>query len=133
MSQRLPGYKDHGNESLLYSVSKVFSYNYYKSPFLNTTINRLTIGNNVLFIPVGAFKYSSLHGSVLIPDNVRVIGAGAFKGCGDIDSIYLGCNIESVAGNAFWGCSGIRSIQYNARNCRNAMFYGVSLNLNSNI
>ena len=101
---------------------------YYCAPFMGTRIHRLTIGDSVLSIPTGAFKYSSLNGSVSIPDNVRGIGTSAFKGCSNMDSIYLGCNIESVGENAFQGCSGIRSIRYNARNCRNAMFYGISLN-----
>ena len=104
------------------------SHNYFCAPFIGTRIHRLTIGDSVLSIPTGAFKYSSLNGSVSIPDNVRGIGTSAFKGCNNMDSIYLGCNIESVGENAFQGCSGIRSIRYNARNCRNAMFYGVSLN-----
>ena len=101
---------------------------HYCAPFISTRINKLEIGESVMSIPTGAFKDSFLSGSVLIPDNVREIGASAFKRCSNVDSIYIGCNVESVGGDAFRDCSGIRSIRYNARSCRDAMFYGVSLN-----
>ena len=76
----------------------------------NVVIPESIDGRKVTAVGDGAFKRSSVLGSVVIPSTVKTIGSSAFKNCRNLRSVTLGSGVETIGGSAFLGCSALQSI-----------------------
>ena len=90
--------------------------------FLNCdALRTLTIGNNVQTIPANSFGFTSLAGSITIPNSVTEIRRGAFMNCSNITTVTIGEGLKKAVDDTdngiFAGCTGLETINYNAINC----------------
>ena len=97
----------------------------------NSSITKITLGNEVEVINDGAFKgctgltkvefpntlkyLSGFHGctgltEITIPSSVEKIGIEAFCGCTGLTSLQIPANVKEIDNSAFAGCSGLSSI-----------------------
>ena len=76
-----------------------------ESWFCNTTIETLTLGDNVKEIGGGAFWTCYSLTTVNIPTTVTSIGDNAFQDCSALSSIEIPTSVKSIGNNAFEGCS----------------------------
>ena len=72
----------------------------------SSSIENLTIGNNVKTIPSYAFSGLSGLTSLIIPDSVTYIGERAFD-CRNLTSIVIGKSVTTIGNSAFYNCGGL--------------------------
>ncbi len=89
---------------------KEVNYNAKEFEFLSKTLEKVTLGDNVESIGVGAFEECTSLASITIPDNITSIGSSAFSGCTGLTSITIPDNVTSIGSSAFLGCTGLTSI-----------------------
>ena len=89
----------------------LFDGNYVPSIFQkNSSIEKVTMSNNVTSIGDHAFLSCSNLVSVTIPSSVTSISRGAFEGCKSLVSIDMPNSVTSIENNAFSNC-GLTSIK----------------------
>ena len=67
----------------------------------------LSIGNNVLRIPMNMFKNADFTGSLVIPNSVTTIGYYAFSDCsGFTGTLTIPNSVIEIGEHAFYNCSG---------------------------
>jgi sorbitol-specific phosphotransferase system component IIA len=80
------------------------------SPFYNSLINRIIIGNNVKKIPGYFAKGLTSLTEITIPNSVSSIGQSAFQGCTGLTEITIPSSVTSFGIYAFSGCTGLTEI-----------------------
>ncbi len=76
----------------------------------NTSLQSISLGNNVTSIGGYAFYECTSLTSVNIPNSVKTIGGSAFSECTGLTSINIGTSVTSIGYRAFFGCYGLTSI-----------------------
>ena len=61
--------------------------------------------------------------SVTIPNSVTSIGGFAFEDCSGLTSVTIGNSVTSIGSNAFRDCSGLTTLNFNAINCQDFVYY----------
>ena len=74
---------------------------YDDSPFYNSKLSKVTIGDKVAKIGDYAFYGCSNLTSITIPESVTSIGSRAFSGCSSLYSVIIGSGVLSIGSNAF--------------------------------
>ena len=67
-----------------------------------TSIQDVTIGNQVTTIGISAFKDCTNLTKVKIEDNVSTISMNAFSNCWKLDTIYIGKHVTEIQQGAFF-------------------------------
>ena len=83
---------------------------YIFSPWRDSGVKRIIIGNRVTTIGQTAFSGCSSLTSVTIPNSVTTIGDNAFNGCSSLTSVNIPNSVTTIGGWAFNGCSSITSV-----------------------
>ena len=65
-----------------------------------SSIQRVTIADNVMKIPKGLFRETTIH-EITIPESVEIIGESAFWGARLPDSFQLGKGVKKIESSAF--------------------------------
>ena len=68
--------------------------------FASVKMNSLTIEKGIEEIGKAAFRYSSMGGTIVIPEGVKTIGEEAFRSCG-LKRIELPSTLTAIGDNAF--------------------------------
>ncbi|WP_287315524.1 leucine-rich repeat domain-containing protein [Prevotella sp.] len=77
-------------------------YNYHDgSPWKNSGVKRIIIGDSVTTIGEYAFSYCRSLTSVTIPNSVTTIGRQSFSDCSSLTSVTIGNNVTRIGDNAF--------------------------------
>ena len=77
-----------------------------------TGLTSVTIGDKVESIGDSAFYGCTGLTSVEIPDSVTTIGGSAFQGCSSLTSVTIGNKVETIGGCAFGACSNLTTVNY---------------------
>ena len=85
-------------------------YDYGYSPFYNTPIKKLTIGNSVTLIGDSAFRGCRRLTSVTIPNSVTSIGDSAFESCSGLTSVTIPNSVTTISDYAFNRCDNLISV-----------------------
>ena len=100
------------------------------SPFYQTILKSVVIGNTVTSIGSLAFYGCSALTSIVIPNSVTSIGSSAFSGCSALTGELLIPNsVTSIGSSAFSGCKGLTGelvIPESLTTIGYAAFYGCS-------
>ena len=83
---------------------------YIFSPWRDSGVKRIIIGNRVTTIGQTAFSGCSSLTSVTIPNNVTTIGEDAFSNCRSLTSITIPNSVTTIGGWAFSICSSLTSV-----------------------
>ena len=93
--------KDVTIPSKITADGKDFSVKYIAdNAFYNVQMKSLTIEPGVEEIGIGAFRYSSMGGIIVIPEGVNTIGEEAFRSCG-LNRIDLPSTLTAIVDKAF--------------------------------
>ena len=118
-----------GLAEVVFNAGRVVSMDY---AFYGASVPKLTIGNNVEYIPSYAFKGCSGFECVTIPQKVKSIGYDAFAGCRDLkEVIYNAVSCEDydvtnyTGSEAFRECSSLTklTIGEGVKNIPKGLFY----------
>ena len=86
-------------------------WNYYgDSPFKDSVIKTVTIGDGITSIGDEAFAYCSGLTELTLPSSVTSIGYAAFRGCSGLTELTLPNSVTSIGWSAFWGCTGLTEL-----------------------
>jgi len=91
-------------------LGRNLSYSGSNSPFKdNTTIEDVTVGNNVTSI--GSYAFSGCTGilDIALPNSVSNIGGYAFSGCIGLTRINIPGSVKAIDTHVFSGCIGLTS------------------------
>ena len=88
-----------------------------------TGLTSVIISNSVTYIGYRAFEGCTGLTSVTIPNSVTSIGGRAFEGCTGLASITIPNSVTSIGGNVFISCSRLISVEWNAKACKDMLFY----------
>ena len=83
---------------------------YIFSPWRDSGVKRIIIGNRVTTIGQTAFSGCSSLTSVTIPNSVTTIGGWAFSICSSLTSVTIPNSVTTISDNAFMGCSSLTSV-----------------------
>ena len=83
---------------------------YISSPWLDSGVKRIILGDSVTTIGNSAFSGCSSLTSVTISNSVTTIGGYAFSGCSSLTSVTIPNSITTIGGYAFSGCSSLTSV-----------------------
>ena len=83
---------------------------YRFSPWHDSDVKRIIIGNRVTSIGNSAFSGCSSLTSVNIPNSVTTIGGWAFNGCSSLTSVTIPNSVTTIGGWAFSGCGSLTSV-----------------------
>ena len=83
---------------------------YIFSPWRDSDVKRIIIGNRVTTIGQTAFSGCSSLTSVTIPNSVTTIGGWAFSICSSLTSVTIPNSVTTIGDNAFMGCSSLTSV-----------------------
>lgn len=91
-------------------------------------LTTITIPNSVTYIGHDAFKGCSNMTSITIPNSVTSIDYNAFKDCSCLKSITIGNSVKTIGNSSFSGCKEITSliIGNNVTTISDQAFYGCS-------
>ena len=87
---------------------------YIFSPWRDSGVKRIIIGNRVTTIGQTAFSGCSSLTSVIIPNSVTTIGIEAFSGCTNLQKVYIGNSVKTIGEFAFNKCTNITQISSEA-------------------
>ena len=76
--------------------------------FSQANFTKVTIGEGVTEIGVGAFDRCSSLTNITIPDSITKIGESAFSGCSSLTSITIPDGVTEIGESAFSGCSSLQ-------------------------
>ncbi len=77
---------------------------------LNSSLKKVTLGNNITAIPDYAFDECTGLTEITIPNSVTTIGEQAFYSCTGLTEITIPDSVTSVGNNAFSYCTGLTEI-----------------------
>lgn len=108
------GKKAKGNVVLLETV-RIKGTNYKvveisSGAFSNSTINSITIPDNIEEIKSYTFSYCSLLKEVVIPTGAKSIGSHAFANCKMLESVIIPNSVTIIQDNAFAYCRSLKQI-----------------------
>ena len=83
---------------------------YIFSPWRDSDVKRIIIGNRVTTIGQTAFSGCSSLTSVTIPNSVTTIGGYAFSGCTSLTSVTIPNSVTTIGEAAFSNCSSLTSV-----------------------
>ena len=83
---------------------------YIFSPWRDSDVKRIIIGNRVTTIGQTAFSGCSSLTSVTIPNSVTKIGQAAFDGCRSLTSVTIPNSVTKISDNTFSDCSSLTSV-----------------------
>ena len=83
---------------------------YRFSPWHDSGVKRIIIGNRVTSIGKSAFSYCGDLTSVTIPNSVTTIGNSAFSYCGDLTSVTIPNSVTTIGSEAFSDCHSLTSV-----------------------
>ena len=83
---------------------------YIFSPWRDSDVKRIIIGNRVTTIGQTAFSNCSSLTSVTIPNSVTTIGDNAFNGCSSLTSVTIPNSVTTIKEYAFSDCSFLTSV-----------------------
>ena len=75
-----------------------------------SSLNTMTLGENVTSIGDYAFDGCSELQSINIPNSVERVGSYAFHNCSKMQSITIGSNVKTIGSYAYSNCSALQSI-----------------------
>ena len=75
-----------------------------------TSLETVTLGENVKFIGQSAFNYCTSLKSINIPNSVDSIGSYAFAGCTKLKSITIPESVSVMNSYIFYGCTNLATI-----------------------
>lgn len=78
--------------------------------FLNSTITKINISENVRTIGDHAFDGSGNLEEIIIPDNVTQIGHDSFRGCVNVKNVTLSKNMTEIPKWAFASCNSLSDV-----------------------
>jgi uncharacterized protein YjdB len=98
------------------------------SPFINTFISTIQIGNDVQKIPANFVKDLTALRTVTIGNSVTNIGNSAFSRCTSMTDVSIGNSVSSIGNSAFYGCTSLTnlSIPASVRTINSKAFYDCS-------
>ena len=79
-----------------------------------SSLTSVTIPNSVTTIGQAAFSDCSSLTSVNIPNSVTAIGYGTFSGCTNLQKVNIGNSVKAVGGYAFYNCTNVTQISSEA-------------------
>ena len=83
---------------------------YRFSPWHDSGVKRIIIGNRVTSIGNSAFSGCSSLTSVTIPNSVTTIGQAAFNECSLLTSVTIPNSVTTISDKTFFGCSSLTSV-----------------------
>ena len=83
---------------------------YIFSPWRDSGVKRIIIGNRVTTIGQTAFSGCSSLTSVTIPNSVTTIGQSAFSGCSSLTSVIIPNSVTTIGIEAFSGCTNLQKV-----------------------
>ena len=93
-------------ENKTYDVTSIAS-----QAFLDcSSLNSISIGNNVQRIEYLAFRNCRGLKNVIFPSSLEFIGDDAFQGCSGLQSIEIPNSVTKINSGAFEGCSNLKEI-----------------------
>lgn len=134
----IPGLKD-GKKSSTVTIPKTVKcngYTYKVTSIANNayagekSIKKVTIGNNVKTIGIGAFKNCTNLSKVTVDKGVKKIGKDAFSGCKKVNTITIGKDVTFIGKDAFKGDKNLKTLtikltKLTDKNVANDLFAGV--------
>ena len=87
---------------------------YRFSPWHDSGVKRIIIGNRVTSIGNSAFSGCSSLTSVTIPNSVTTIGYSAFSGCTNLQKVHIGNSVKAIGKEAFNNCTSVTQISSEA-------------------
>lgn len=75
------------------------------------SLEKVTIGEDVAAIGIGAFYYSPALKSVAIPDLVATISPSTFEGCMALEEVDFGTGVTEIGAQAFYGCASLKNAE----------------------
>jgi len=87
---------------------------YIFSPWRDSDVKRIIIGNRVTTIGQTAFSGCSSLTSVTIPNSVTTIGSEAFSECTNLQKVHIGDSVKAIGEYAFYNCTNITQISSEA-------------------
>ncbi len=116
------------NHKELYSSSK-YGYNFYNcqsltevqlpenldsigvATFAYSSISKIVIPNNVVYIGDYVFEYCKSLIEVRMPENLKELGLASFMGCSSLKEIELKGKVQSLGNLTFSGCKQLTNVQ----------------------
>ena len=83
---------------------------YRFSPWRDSGVKRIIIGNRVTTIGQTAFSGCSSLTSITIPNSVTTIKEYAFSNCSSLTSVTIPNSVTTIGDNAFNGCRSLTSV-----------------------
>ena len=83
---------------------------YIFSPWRDSDVKRIIIGNRVTTIGQTAFSGCSSLTSVTIPNSVTTIGDNAFMGCSSLISVTIPNSVTTIGSEAFSDCTNLQKV-----------------------
>ena len=83
---------------------------YISSPWLDSGVKRIILGDSVTIIGNSAFSGCSSLTSVTISNSVTTIRGYAFSGCISLTSVTIPNSVTTIEQSAFGGCTSLTSV-----------------------
>ena len=102
---------------------------YIFSPWRDSGVKRIIIGNRVTTIGQTAFSGCSSLTSVTIPNSVTRIGSEAFSDCTNLQKVNIGNSVKTIGEFAFNKCTNITQISSEAvvpPTCESGVFFYIN-------
>lgn len=102
---------------------------YIFSPWRDSGVKRIIIGNRVTTIGQTAFSGCSSLTSVTIPNSVTTIGGEAFSDCTNLQKVNIGNSVKTIGEFAFNKCTNITQISSEAvvpPTCESGVFFYIN-------
>ena len=114
--------------TIIYENNVYYVIGIGKYAFEFSSIQTITIPNNITYLKMGAFESCRSLTSIEIPNSVIFIEHGAFRNCNNLISITLSNNVTNIEYETFKGCSSLTSITIpnNVTNIEESAFEGCS-------
>ena len=103
-------YNSSTKELVISGEGPMTDYDYNDSPFYNSDIKSVVIGDGVTTIGNYAFYNCTNLSSITIPDSVTTIGSDAFYNCYNLTNITIPDSVTTISNSAFYNCSNLSSI-----------------------
>lgn len=99
-----------------------------ESPFTNTFIANIQVGDDCQKIPANFTKDLTSLRAITLGNSVTTIGNSAFLGCTSMTNVSMGSALTTINNSAFEGCTGLKeiSLPMSLRTIRSKAFYNCS-------
>ena len=101
---------DDSDNLTLSGSGEMWDYVYNDSPFKDSGIKTVTIGDGITSIGDYAFFGCTGLTELTLPNSVTSIGDYAFYGCSGLTELTLPRSVASIGNSAFSGCSGMTEL-----------------------